>query len=216
MLTVYAIHAPNQKKLAAVLDEMKKAGAPIIKVVDCGDHYMALEGSHRLAAAARLNMTPEFIVYGNNDLISIDEFDWYDTANWAGITYLAGEVASELYSTQAVQYFSNEKMNLSKLVIADPRAALRFAEPISKQVPLSQPFNARTKMKIDLNQLMSQQDSDLIITAVQTLHNQRITTWQVRNEIAAKQNQLPPHDFDFGIQETKDMLNRLGAGPMPR
>ncbi len=37
-------------------------GAPKIEVVDCGDHYQALEGSHRLAAAAVLDLAPELII----------------------------------------------------------------------------------------------------------------------------------------------------------
>lgn len=102
--TVYAIHAPAADKLEAVKAEMSSLGAPTIRVVDCGDHYMALEGSHRLAAAAELGITPELEVYDQDDTLDITEHDWYEAANWAGTEYSAGEVAGELYSTQAVAY----------------------------------------------------------------------------------------------------------------
>lgn len=104
MTTVYAIHGTDPEKLARVVDEMKKLGAPTIRVVDCGDYYMALEGSHRLAAAAELGITPVLTVYDQEDEIEIVGFDWYDPANWSATTYQAGEVAGELYSVQAVQY----------------------------------------------------------------------------------------------------------------
>lgn len=104
MITVYAIHGTDTEKLAAVVAEMRTLGAPTIRVVDCGDHYMALEGSHRLAAAAELGLTPILTVYEQNDEIEIVGYDWYDPINWAGTVYPAGEVAGELYSIQAVPY----------------------------------------------------------------------------------------------------------------
>jgi hypothetical protein len=104
MITIYAIHAPDAEKLAAVIGEMRALGAPKIRVVDCGDHYMALEGSHRLAAACELDLTPELVVYEQDDVIDISNEDWYDAANWGGTSYAAGEVAGELYSTQARAY----------------------------------------------------------------------------------------------------------------
>ena len=102
--TVYAIHSPEAEKLAQVIEQMRELGAPSIRVVDCGDFYMALEGSHRLAAAAELGLTPALVVYEQDDEIDITGEDWYDSANWSGETYTAGEVAGELYSPQAHAY----------------------------------------------------------------------------------------------------------------
>ncbi len=45
-------------KLAAVTVEMKAMGAPTIKAIDCGDHYVALEGTHRIRAAHALGLVP--------------------------------------------------------------------------------------------------------------------------------------------------------------
>lgn len=104
MRTVYAIHAPQPDHLADVIDQMTRMGAPEIKVVDCGDHYMALEGSHRLAAAAHLGLEPIWVVYGQDDVLDVRQYDWYDEANWADTAYTAGEVAGELYSVQAHAY----------------------------------------------------------------------------------------------------------------
>lgn len=102
---VYAIHKPNATHLAEVTTQMQALGVPSIRVVDCGDHYMALEGSHRLAAAAALGIQPDFEVFAQDEIIDITKFDWFDRANWAGETYPAGEVAGELFaSTQAVAY----------------------------------------------------------------------------------------------------------------
>lgn len=103
-MMIYAIHAPEAAKLASVIEEMRTLGAPKLRVVACGDYYMALEGSHRLAAAAELGLVPELVVYEQDDEIDVTAHDWYDSANWSGERYSAGEVAGELYSTQAVGY----------------------------------------------------------------------------------------------------------------
>ena len=79
--------------------------APTIEVVDCGDYYMALEGSHRLAAAHALGLSPVLTIREQDDEIDVTGYDWYDAANWAGTTYPAGDIAGELFApTQAVDY----------------------------------------------------------------------------------------------------------------
>jgi hypothetical protein len=103
-MMIYAIHAPEADKLAAVVEQMRILGAPTIRAVDCGDFMMALEGSHRLAAAAELGLEPVLEIYDQDDEIDITVHDWYDSANWGGERYTAGEVAGELYSTRAVGY----------------------------------------------------------------------------------------------------------------
>ena len=105
MTTVFAIHAPEEARLAEIIEEMRTLGTPTIKVVDCGDHYIALEGSHRLAAAAALDLTPAFVVHEQDEEIDISAYDWFEAQNWAETTYPAGEVAGELFSPQqAVDY----------------------------------------------------------------------------------------------------------------
>jgi hypothetical protein len=103
-MMIYAIHAPEADKLQAVKTEMRALGAPALRVVDCGDYYMALEGSHRLAAAHDLGISPELVIYEQDEDLDISGFDWYDSANWAETVYRAGEVAGELYSMQARAY----------------------------------------------------------------------------------------------------------------
>jgi hypothetical protein len=105
MKPIYAIHAPIIERLEAVKAEMLVLGAPAVQVVDCGDYYMALEGSHRIAAAHDLGLVPELTVYQQDDEIDISLFDWFDTANWDRTIYPAGEVAGELFApSQARDY----------------------------------------------------------------------------------------------------------------
>jgi len=92
---LYLIHAVDPAKLAAIKAEMLTLGAPTIRVVDCGDHYMALEGCHRLAAAAELGIAPVLDVLDQDDMIDADSLDI--DAFQAGKTYTAGEVAGELH-----------------------------------------------------------------------------------------------------------------------
>lgn len=105
-MKVYSINQVDKEHLEAVKTEMVNLGAPKIQVVDCGDYYQSLEGSHRLAAAAALGLTPEFIVLDQYDEIDITGYDWYenDYANWAEEKYLAGEVAGELFNVNADIY----------------------------------------------------------------------------------------------------------------
>jgi len=107
MTTIYAIHAPEADKLSQVIEQMRSLGAPNIEVVDCGDFYMALEGSHRLAAAAELGLAPILTIHAQDDVLDVSKYDWYDGANWAvgsETRYPAGEVAGELRGHGNVDY----------------------------------------------------------------------------------------------------------------
>ncbi len=103
--TIFAIHATEAQKLADVTKQMRSMGAPKIECVDCGDHYIALEGSHRLAAAHALGLTPTLVIREQDETLDITAYDWYDATNWAETSYPAGDVAGELYApAQAVAY----------------------------------------------------------------------------------------------------------------
>lgn len=105
MITVYAIHEPQSDRLAEVIEDMRRLGPPHLDAIDCGDHLQALEGSHRIAAAAKLGVTPAWRIFGPDDMIDITGYDWYDAANWAGTRYPASEIAGELFSSyQACSY----------------------------------------------------------------------------------------------------------------
>jgi len=70
MAHIIAIHAAESAKLAAVKAQMAELGSPTIRVVPYGDNqYLALEGSHRLAAAAELGLPVEL------DVVDIDADD---------------------------------------------------------------------------------------------------------------------------------------------
>jgi hypothetical protein len=106
MTTVYAIHAPHSDRLEAVKTAMSVLGAPTIQVVNCGDHYMALEGSHRLAAANELGLVPNFVVFEQDEALDITAFDWFDATNWDDTVYSAGEVAGEIYAPDQARDYS--------------------------------------------------------------------------------------------------------------
>ena len=105
MATIYSIHGTDEDRLAEVIADMRKLGAPTIEVVDCGDYYQALEGSHRLAAAQALGLTPNLVIREQDEMIDVTSYDWYEEQQWAETNYTAGEVAGELFSPrQAVPY----------------------------------------------------------------------------------------------------------------
>lgn len=59
----------NEQHLAEVMGQMKTMGAPAIHAVwmECYGHWAALEGCHRLRAAAELGLTPEIIEVDYSD-----------------------------------------------------------------------------------------------------------------------------------------------------
>ncbi len=71
---------------------MLKRGPPTIRVVDCGDCYMAIEGCHRLIAAAELGIAPILNVLSQEDLVEVDslETDLFPL----GETYTARKIAA--------------------------------------------------------------------------------------------------------------------------
>ena len=55
---IHTLHAVDEDRLRVVGEEMAERGAPTIRVLDCGDYYRAIEGTHRIVAAAELGLTP--------------------------------------------------------------------------------------------------------------------------------------------------------------
>lgn len=64
--SVIRVRAPNDvnpKHLRNVLRQMRRLGPPTIRVVPYeGTAYLAVEGSHRLAAASHLGLRPNFVI----------------------------------------------------------------------------------------------------------------------------------------------------------
>jgi len=65
-MRVYAKHLPyyDSGHLGEVIEEMRLLGRPEIRIVQYGGEFYALEGSHRLAAADYLGITPNFVIVG--------------------------------------------------------------------------------------------------------------------------------------------------------
>lgn len=68
-MQIYAIHKTSEAKVEDVMAEMKKMGAPEIRYAETALGALALEGCHRLEAAARLEIDPEFIEMDLEDVI---------------------------------------------------------------------------------------------------------------------------------------------------
>lgn len=66
-MIVQAINKCDPAHLLEVIEEMNVLGAPTIRVFNTGDSYIALEGSHRLAAAEALELTPVFVELSEDD-----------------------------------------------------------------------------------------------------------------------------------------------------
>jgi hypothetical protein len=77
LVRVFAKHAPySDGHLGKVVNEMRWLGAPIVRVVEWGGEFFALEGSHRLAAAHWLGLVPQLIVETPERAAEDDERFW--------------------------------------------------------------------------------------------------------------------------------------------
>ena len=82
-MTIVLLHDNySEKKLTAVINEMKVMGPPTIRVYDLGfdNLYQAIEGCHRLRAAELLDLDPIIVeVESSNKIwdLEIDNWDEY-------------------------------------------------------------------------------------------------------------------------------------------
>jgi hypothetical protein len=83
MTYVVTINAPIPDHLAMVMEEMKILGAPKIRAIadDRAGVIVALEGSHRLAAAQALGLSPIFVMLDENEMIKCQDIG-YDDCGW--------------------------------------------------------------------------------------------------------------------------------------
>ena len=92
-----SIHGVKSKEhLEKVTEEMRELGTPIIRVVDCGDTYFALEGTHRLRAACLLGIAPTLDVVGEQDQVDLTWLDILDNFPDGTVSMPAGEIVAAL------------------------------------------------------------------------------------------------------------------------
>jgi hypothetical protein len=85
MAQIITINAPDAEHLAHVIAEMQILGAPTIRCVRDADAglIVALEGSHRIAAAVELGLTPVITLLDDDAEITCDDLG-YDDCGWFG------------------------------------------------------------------------------------------------------------------------------------
>jgi hypothetical protein len=70
-----AVHPAYDDEKLGAMKALKLEGLPPVRVVDCLDYYMAIEGSHRLAAAADLRIAPNLIVLAEDEPVDLGTTD---------------------------------------------------------------------------------------------------------------------------------------------
>lgn len=112
---LYTMHQIDDAHLDVVLRDMQQMGAPSIRVVDCGDHYMALEGVHRLRSAFLLDLAPVLIVLDEDEELTTDDLPQWDLV--VGETYTAADLAMDAHDGQANGcYQLNDDGTLSQVI----------------------------------------------------------------------------------------------------
>jgi hypothetical protein len=102
MRMLYTIHGIDPAKVERIKAEMAILGAPVVRVVNCGDYLMALEATHRIAAATELGIAPVLCELEQDDLVESDSLDW--PCLCTGQRYTAGELAGEAFSPSCGAY----------------------------------------------------------------------------------------------------------------
>lgn len=110
-MNIYTIHAIDEAKLAQVKADMADLGAPILRVVDCGEYWVAVEGMHRLRAACELGLAPQFEVLAQDEPLDVASMDICDM--FADGDYTAGDVAGECYHAGSGMYVLGEDGTLT-------------------------------------------------------------------------------------------------------
>lgn len=81
MTMIILVNQIDPARLETVKAEMAELGAPTIRAIDGGDHLIAIEGSHRLQAAADLGLAVNIQILDEDGEIDLDTLDWDDN-NW--------------------------------------------------------------------------------------------------------------------------------------
>jgi hypothetical protein len=83
MTTIITINHPDKDHLETVIAEMRALGAPAIRAIadEFNNVIVALEGSHRIAAAKALGLVPVLKMLADDDMLSCDEIG-YDDNGW--------------------------------------------------------------------------------------------------------------------------------------
>jgi hypothetical protein len=82
-MLVATINAPEAEHLAEVVALMQAMGAPKLRAIfdPAAGVLLALEGSHRIAAAVELGIAPEFEIVEDDDMLTCEDLG-YDDMGW--------------------------------------------------------------------------------------------------------------------------------------
>jgi hypothetical protein len=108
-----AIHPAYDEEKLEAMRALKLAGLPPIRVVDCGDHYMAIEGSHRLAAAADLRIAPNLVVLAKDELVDLGTTDIAELFDPRMTIVTAREIVSKCQSHHNAVFIINPDCTLT-------------------------------------------------------------------------------------------------------
>lgn len=76
MTKIFAVNDIDTQHLEEVITKMRELGTPVIRVIQEDDGYLAIEGSHRLAACAQLGINPTIEILSMEDCsVMIDGLD---------------------------------------------------------------------------------------------------------------------------------------------
>lgn len=100
MATVITINPTDADHLAQVTAEMAVRGAPTIRCIrdETQGVILALEGSHRLAAAKALNIDPDFVFLDDDDTLTCAEIGFDDLGHFDGQPARAADIRDYIAS----------------------------------------------------------------------------------------------------------------------
>lgn len=103
-MRITALNIVDQDHLATVVEEMRTLGAPAIRAVETCHGLVAIEGSHRLAAAALLCLKPHVEILAEDDIVEGASLN---------------DIAGDIYANGDVDGDSISDFTVTGLIIAE-------------------------------------------------------------------------------------------------
>lgn len=97
-MILIAINATDPIHLAAVTADMRVLGRPTLRCIrdEAQCVTLALEGSHRLAAAADLDLEPHLVMLDDDDLLTVADIGYDDCGWFAGQPARAADIRDRI------------------------------------------------------------------------------------------------------------------------
>ena len=129
-----AVHPAYDDEKLEAMKALKPEGLLPVRVVDCRDYYMAIEGSHRLAAAVDLRIAPNLIVLAEDEFVDFGTTDIGELFDPGMNIVTAREIVGKCQSHHNSVFIKSGEVVVE--IPRQPRLALWYERTDPRQIAL--------------------------------------------------------------------------------